>query len=64
MPGLAHLSNKAFGKRGFWGRPWRTNREFVGRVNYGVRWKMRRPLAQKAWPPHSEGRGAQKACPP
>ena len=36
MPGLAHLSNKPFGKRGFWGRPWRTNREFVGRVNYGA----------------------------
>ena len=36
MPGLAHLSNKPFGKRGFWGRPWRTNREFVGRINYGA----------------------------
>jgi len=43
LPGLAHLSNKPFGKRGFWGRPWRMNREFVGRVQYGVRWKMWSP---------------------
>ena len=37
MPGYAHLSCNPFGKRGFWGRPWRSNREFVGRVNYGAR---------------------------
>ena len=42
-PGVAHLSNRPFGKRGFWGRPWRTGREFVGRMNYGVRWKMWQP---------------------
>ena len=42
FPGLAHLSNRPFGTRGFWGRPWRNNREFVGKVRpvwcgqYGV----------------------------
>ena len=30
-PGLAHLSNRPFGRRGFWGRPWRTNRECAPR---------------------------------
>ena len=43
LPGYAHLSNRPFGTRGFWGRPWRANREFVGRVEYGVRWKMWQP---------------------
>jgi len=42
-PGYAHLSNRPFGARGFWGRPWRSNREFVGRMEYGVRWKMWQP---------------------
>ncbi len=42
-PGMAHLSNRPFGKRGFWGRPWRNNREFVGKVLYGVRWRMWNP---------------------
>ena len=42
-PGYAHLSNKPFGKHGFWGRPWRSHREFVGRMSYGVRWKMWQP---------------------
>ena len=45
LPGLAHLSNRPFGKRGFWGRPWRCNREFVGRMEYGVRWKMWTPTS-------------------
>jgi hypothetical protein len=42
-PGFAHLSNRPFGTRGFWGRPWRSNREFVGRMEYGVRWRMWQP---------------------
>ena len=42
-PGLAHLSNRPFGKRGFWGRPWRSSREFVGRMEYGIRWRMWQP---------------------
>lgn len=41
FPGKAHLANKPFGKRGmWWGSPWRREREFVGRLCYGVRWKM------------------------
>ena len=49
-PGFAHLSNRPFGKRGFWGRPWRSHREFVGRMSYGVRWKMWQPAAHLAFP--------------
>ena len=45
LPGVAHLSNRPFGSRGFWGRPWRTNREFVGKLQYGVRWKSTPPPA-------------------
>ena len=43
LPGKAHLSNRPFGDHGMWGSPWRSNREFVGRVSYGVRWKMWSP---------------------
>jgi len=50
LPGLAHLSNRPFGKRGFWGRPWRTNREFVGKVLYGVRWRMWSPNSHHDFP--------------
>lgn len=31
-PGLAHLSNVPFSPIGFWGRAWRSRRQFVGRV--------------------------------
>jgi hypothetical protein len=51
LPGLAHLSNRPFGKRGFWGRPWRQQREFVGRVGYGVRWRMWSPSNHLSFPP-------------
>jgi len=50
LPGVAHLSNRPFGTRGFWGRPWRTNREFVGRIQYGVRWKMWSPEVHTSFP--------------
>lgn len=50
LPGLAHLSNRPFGKRGFWGRPWRSSREFVGKVNYGVRWRMWSPAKHADFP--------------
>ena len=33
--GLAHLSNVPFSPLGFWGRAWRSHRQFVGRVEYG-----------------------------
>jgi len=50
VPGVAHLSNKPFGSRGMWGRPWRQNREFVGRIEYGVRWRMWSPEVHRTFP--------------
>jgi hypothetical protein len=51
LPGMAHLSNRPFGDRGMWGSAWRRNREFVGRVSYGVRWKMWAPEVHEQFPP-------------
>mmetsp|Transcript_39932 Transcript_39932/g.125245 ORF Transcript_39932/g.125245 Transcript_39932/m.125245 type:complete len:350 (-) Transcript_39932:144-1193(-) len=48
--GMAHLSYRPFGTSGFWGTPWRQNREFVGRVSYGVRWKMWSPCVHAQFP--------------
>lgn len=44
-PGLAHVCNKPFGQNTMWGygSPWRERREFVGRVNYGVVYKLWNP---------------------
>ena len=47
---MAHLSNRPFGDSGLWGSPWRHNREFVGRVAYGVRWKMWSPEVHMQFP--------------
>lgn len=52
LPGLAHLSNRPFGRHGMWGRPWRQHREFVGRVSYGVRWLMWKPVVHHQFPPN------------
>jgi hypothetical protein len=43
--GLAHLSNTPFGRRTIWGwgSPWRENREFVGRLSYGIVYKLWNP---------------------
>mmetsp|Transcript_62693 Transcript_62693/g.178009 ORF Transcript_62693/g.178009 Transcript_62693/m.178009 type:complete len:308 (-) Transcript_62693:126-1049(-) len=49
-PGLAHISNRPFGRRGMWGHPWRTRREFVGRLNLGVGWQLWNPETHKAFP--------------
>jgi hypothetical protein len=43
-PGRAHISPLPFSARGYWGWGWRPNREFVGRVNYGVRYKLWNPV--------------------
>eukprot|EP00908_Phaeocystis_cordata_P019746 Transcript_31344.p1 GENE.Transcript_31344~~Transcript_31344.p1 ORF type:complete len:306 (+),score=108.01 Transcript_31344:61-918(+) len=52
FPGRAHLSWTPFGRRGmWWGSPWRREREFVGRVRYGVRWKMWTPQVHAEFPP-------------
>lgn len=46
FPGLAHLSNRPFGRSGMWGFPWRESREFVGRVHYGVGYVLWNPVAE------------------
>mmetsp|Transcript_21383 Transcript_21383/g.47365 ORF Transcript_21383/g.47365 Transcript_21383/m.47365 type:complete len:356 (+) Transcript_21383:157-1224(+) len=50
LPGLAHLSNKPFGRSGMWGVPWRENREFVGRFEYGVSYKLWNPEVHRDFP--------------
>lgn len=47
---MAHLSNRPFGQRGMWGSAWRRNREFVGKVAYGVRWKLWSPEVHCQFP--------------
>jgi hypothetical protein len=49
-PGQAHLSNKPFGRRGPWGTGWRANREFVGKISYGVKWLLWNPEAHHRFP--------------
>jgi len=48
-PGSAHVSNTAFGKRTIWGwgSPWRDHREFVGRLSYGVVYKLWNPVVHR-----------------
>jgi len=44
LPGYAHISNDPFSAFGYWGGgSWRANREFVGRVTYGVKWMLWNP---------------------
>ncbi|CAJ1330897.1 unnamed protein product [Effrenium voratum] len=44
LPGQAHLSNRPFGRHGMWGFPWRDRREFVGRISYGVNYRLWNPV--------------------
>jgi len=50
-PGLAHISNRPFGRTGLWGHPWREHREFVGRLAVGVGWQLWNPETNKLFPP-------------
>ena len=50
LPGLAHLSSTPFNGDGFWGRPWRMHRSFVGCISYGVRYKLWDPYRPDAHP--------------
>ena len=50
LPGLAHLSNRPFSKRGMWWAAWRQNREFVGRVSYAVRYLLWNPEVHDSFP--------------
>ncbi|GAB5360659.1 hypothetical protein AAMO2058_000646200 [Amorphochlora amoebiformis] len=44
LPGMAHISDEPFSNHGYWGGgAWRWNREFVGRVTYGVKWMLWNP---------------------
>lgn len=43
LPGMAHLSPEPFGEYGAWWGIWRENREFVGRVGFGVRYLLWNP---------------------
>jgi len=44
MSGVAHISPRPFDSRGWWGWAWRPNREFVGKLTYGVRYLLWRPV--------------------
>lgn len=46
LPGMAHLSNRPFGRHGMWGFPWRDNREFVGKISYGVGYMLWNPVRE------------------
>lgn len=45
LPGRAHVSTEVFGTRPIWGwgNAWRDNREFVGKISYGVVYKLWNP---------------------
>jgi hypothetical protein len=47
-PGMAHISNVPFSRNGFWGWGWRPNREFVGKLTYGIRYKLWHPTLTTA----------------
>jgi hypothetical protein len=46
LPGMAHLSNRPFGRHGMWGFPWRQQREFVGNISYGVGYVLWNPVRE------------------
>jgi hypothetical protein len=52
--GYAHLNSEPFNGNDpwGWGRGWRQNREFVGRVSYGVRWMLWGPETHRRFPPN------------
>jgi len=53
LPGAAHISNRPFSSRGWWGYGWRPDREFVGKINSGVRYVLWKPRKEthKRFPP-------------
>ncbi|GAB5369067.1 hypothetical protein AAMO2058_001373500 [Amorphochlora amoebiformis] len=51
LPGRAHTSRHPFDQRGYWGYgAWRPRREFVGRVEYGVKFLLWNALNGKLFP--------------
>lgn len=50
--GMAHLNPEPFNNMAPWGfNGWRQNREFVGRVSFGVRWILWNPSSHKKFLP-------------
>jgi len=50
LPGRAHVSNIPFRESCPWGYAWREDREFVGRLQYAVKWKLWKPSNHVAFP--------------
>eukprot|EP00470_Lotharella_oceanica_P003118 CAMPEP_0170176148 /NCGR_PEP_ID=MMETSP0040_2-20121228/9092_1 /TAXON_ID=641309 /ORGANISM="Lotharella oceanica, Strain CCMP622" /LENGTH=386 /DNA_ID=CAMNT_0010418377 /DNA_START=1 /DNA_END=1161 /DNA_ORIENTATION=+ len=50
LPGFAHVSNRPFSENCAWGYAWRDGREFVGRLQYGLKWKLWKPEHHKHFP--------------
>jgi hypothetical protein len=45
LPGIAHTGNVPFSRHGMWGyNGWRSPRQFVGKINYGVKYFLWRPV--------------------
>ena len=57
-PGHSHVSNRPFGTTSMWGwgSAWRSGRTFVGKMEYGVRYKLWGPRV------HSEYGGSFREC--
>lgn len=51
LPGRAHVSDTPFGRMPIWGwgNAWRDNREFVGRLSYGVVYRLWNPAEHLAF---------------
>ncbi|CAE8710395.1 unnamed protein product [Polarella glacialis] len=50
LPGMAHTGSEPFSRSGFWGQAWRSHREFVGRLSYGVKWLLWNPEIHSQFP--------------
>jgi len=57
LPGRAHVSCEVFGATPIWGwgSAWRDNREFVGRLHYGVVYKLWNPHENQSFGNHFRG---------
>lgn len=50
LPGMAALDMRPFGRTGFWGEGWRDCRDFVGRIDVGVCWRLWNPECHQLFP--------------
>lgn len=55
LPGMADLLSRPFSNQspwgGGWGRGWRANREFVGRITYGIKYILWNPPTHRLFTP-------------